>query len=844
MLLTIDCCQQCTIRRGRCPTSGVSMGFPDSDVTASTCSPTFFFQPQYIWFNFGHNILMDLSNSDFDVNILEDALLEPTIDLGFPLPTDKEPTIQLDGNNPTTVGESFSILALYLKWFTNTNYDAIYADNEYFHSINKYDKAFHDKFKHYMDNKLERLDEKLNEIVYNLINQELNMNLTKASQFNERFVQVKDFMVKYYKKENEKNLPTFQSRQFLRIAYFTVMLLFNKMFPKGIWCKKLDFTNLYKQYMAHPMSIIFMPNHQSHIDYIIMHLLCVRFSFSTPSVIAGDNLNVAVFGHFLKNLGAIFIKRSFSNELYTERNLNNVIEFLLMNYVHFEVFIEGTRSRDGKLLLPKYGILKTLSNIFLKQRFEDKNKAFDMLMQPVSITYERIYEADGYLKELIGKDKKQESFVNIVGNGVKNMFVTHSDEMVYDKQGYNDNSDPNKKLNGKIFIRLGENFRISDFILDPNDNDKLAEEQVNLKKMGFKILHEINSVSYLPEVSIIGLAIHCYGALHGNPRTIEILRLLPYIRTAAHVLRDENAGHPTNLQIVETLLGYSDSELTAKVRGQIEQFFKLIRVNPRTNTIKVENPIELLYYKNLSIHLIIQRCMICFIFDAMQLLLEYEKINKLNYILTGFLKNEFLFDYNYDERRELTFILRDMVEKGILKQNDTRYEIADARFMRTLGNVVRPFLLSYVILILGLFDIWKQKAGTFDQELHKLKATSDKKQAALIDEDELRYPTTKTLLKYIISKNMGNVRLVESINKQYLLSDLYYLDNLRAIRIFKNKSKTKAFVKTGSRSDLGIVLQFLRALLGEGEVGLLCDDRRVNYIVDVLNKNVDRTVKL
>ena len=93
---------------------------------------------------------------------------------------------------------------------------------------------------------------------------------------------------------------------------------------------------------------------------------------ATPSVIAGENLNVAVIGGLLKNLGAIFIPRSFNNEAYTERNLNNVIEFILVNKIPFEVFIEGTRSRDGKLLLPKYGILKSLCSIYLKQRNEEK----------------------------------------------------------------------------------------------------------------------------------------------------------------------------------------------------------------------------------------------------------------------------------------------------------------------------------------------------------------------------------------------------------------------------------------------------------------------------------------
>lgn len=784
--------------------------------------------------------MTDSSNSDFDINILDHALTQPNIELKFPLPTDKETYVQLEGNSKT-VGQSFSILHLYYKWFTKIDLDGIYKDNEYKYAINKYNPTFHKKFKDYMDDKLKRSDERLNEIVYDLINQELNMNLINAKDFNSRFGEVKDFMIKFYQQENAKNLPTFHSLQFVQTCYITVISLFKKMFPRGIWCKNLDFSAMYEQYLKDPMSIIFLPNHQSHIDYIIIHLLAVRFQFATPAVIAGENLNVAVFGDFLKKLGAVFIKRSFNNELYTERNLNNVIEFLLLNHVHFEVFIEGTRSRDGKLLLPKYGILKTLSNIFLKQRFTDNNKKFDMVIQPMNITYERIYETDGYLKELIGSDKKQESFISIISNGVSNMFGTDP-ATIFDKSGFNDNTDEKKKLTGKIFITLGESFKLSKFILD--DAGELREPEVNLKKMGFQILHEVNNTRYLPEVAIIGSAIQCYYYYHNNPKTIQIEELLPFIHLVALVLHRESEAHPTNLKIIETVQNCTKEELIAKVTEQIIKFFKLVRVNPKTNVIRVENPIELLYYKNLSLHLIIQRCMVCFILDTFNGCsnLTYSKVNKINYILTGFLKNEFLFDYNYNHRDELSFVLNDLKEQQIIGDTGEHYNVLDAKYVRIFANVVKPFLHSYIALMLSIFEMLEIKATTFSSELKKLKYSSE--HPHLIDEDELRYPTTKTLLNHVIKQHKNKVTSVESINKQYLLSDLFYLNNLQLIDIFKNKSKTKAFVRVVNEKDLNILVQFLLQLLKltHSDVSLMKNDVSINYIVDVIDKNFDREV--
>ena len=92
---------------------------------------------------------------------------------------------------------------------------------------------------------------------------------------------------------------------------------------------------------------LFLPSHQSHLDYIIVHLVCVRFQMATPSVIAGENLNVAVIGGLLKNLGAIFIPRSFNNEAYTERNLNNVIEFILVNKIPLKCLLKAQDQEMG-----------------------------------------------------------------------------------------------------------------------------------------------------------------------------------------------------------------------------------------------------------------------------------------------------------------------------------------------------------------------------------------------------------------------------------------------------------------------------------------------------------------
>ncbi|CUM67762.1 uncharacterized protein PRCAT00005467001 [Priceomyces carsonii] len=780
---------------------------------------------------------MEICDSEFDVNILEDATRNPNVELTFPLPTDIETIVELEGNEK--VARSWGMLNNLFSFFSggNIKFDEIYKDNEYKYSINKQTSTFNKKMVAYMDDQLERSDKMLDDIVVELIERELRMNLIKSLDFEKRVREVKGFMVDYFKKQNAIDMPRYKSRDFVRLCYLTVIKLMLKMFPHGVWVTRSDFSNLFKKYLENPMSIIFLPNHQSHVDYIILHLIAIRFEISIPTVIAGENLNVAVFGNILKGLGAIFIKRSFNNELYTERNLSNIIEFFLTNRVHLEVFIEGTRSRDGKLLLPKYGILKTLTSIYLKQLNEDKSSTFDMLFQPVSITYERTYEADGYLNELVGKNKKQESFIGIIKNGVKNL--TKADEFhdhkyfrrIANSEGEYDTS--NIALSGKIFVKLGLSFHFSNFINDPKnliDQDSVADiastvesygSTVNLKKLGFKIFHEINNVSYLPPISIVGSSIQAYYYFQ-NKSVFPVTDLVPIFKLLVSTYREESGFNEsnTNFKLLNGLSNLSTPEVVELFKNQIPQFFRYIKINLNTGIITVENSIELLFYKNLTIHLVIHKCLFCFIALGLKedRLKTVKNVHKLIYVFTGFLKHEFLFDYNYNERSQVTFLFKDLIEKKKIKVNNGKYEVIDKDYFAIFAEAVKPFVESYLICIENLTSLVKEHVPT----------TADD----LVNGSDI-YPTTKTLLKKI-QQSSKNYYHVEAINKQYLLSCLYYLNNLRLINIFKNKAKTKAYVRVLHPANLAFVYRFLSTLFSEDQKFL--DDTTVNYMIDIIDK--------
>ena len=135
-------------------------------------------------------------------------------------------------------------------------------------------------------------------------------------------------------------------------------------------------------------SIIFLPCHRSHVDYVSMQIICFRLGIALPTVVAGDNLNLPVVGSFLQHAGAMWIRRSFGNDALYTTLVQSYIDTLLQNGFNMECFIEGGRSRTGKLLSPKFGILSFILDSVLSGRVDDA------IICPVSTQYDKVIETE------------------------------------------------------------------------------------------------------------------------------------------------------------------------------------------------------------------------------------------------------------------------------------------------------------------------------------------------------------------------------------------------------------------------------------------------------------------
>lgn len=154
--------------------------------------------------------------------------------------------------------------------------------------------------------------------------------------------------------------------------------------------------------------VIYVPCHRSHIDYLVLSFLLYRNGLVPPHIAAGVNLNLPVVGAILRRGGAFFLRRSFkANALYSAV-FSEYVTQLVGQGVALEYFIEGGRSRTGRLMAPRAGMLAMTVRGGLRARSRP------VLFQPVYIGYEKLIEGKSYLGELSGQPKEKESILGLI----------------------------------------------------------------------------------------------------------------------------------------------------------------------------------------------------------------------------------------------------------------------------------------------------------------------------------------------------------------------------------------------------------------------------------------------
>lgn len=233
---------------------------------------------------------------------------------------------------------------------------------------------------------------------------------------------------------------------------------------------------------ARESRIVLVPSHKSHVDYLLLSYLFYRRGLIPPHIAAGINLSFWPLGPLFRRSGAFFLRRSFSGDPLYPHMFNAYLVKLLEEGFFIEFFIEGTRSRTGRLNPPKYGMLNMIVEAFRSGSIER------LTFVPVSVGYQNIIEGSTYRKELAGGEKRGES----VGGLFRSLNVL--------RQRY-----------GQVYIEFGDPIDLQRFLDEYHEGrtDALEGEELarSVRRLAYRIIHRINDVTTVTPSALAALVV-------------------------------------------------------------------------------------------------------------------------------------------------------------------------------------------------------------------------------------------------------------------------------------------------------------------------------------------------
>ena len=190
------------------------------------------------------------------------------------------------------------------------------------------------------------------------------------------------------------------------VTMFRILLsrLWNRVYD-GV---EIDNLEVVKDLADKDYEIVYVPNHRSHFDYLLINYTIYESGLPPPHTAAGINLNFWPVGGLLRRGGAFFLRRTFKGDRLYRAVFTEYLHFLLVQGYPVAFFPEGGRSRIGKLLQPKTGMLSMVLHSFLRDSMRP------VALVPIYIGYDKVVELNSYFKELSGESKRKESFTQLL----------------------------------------------------------------------------------------------------------------------------------------------------------------------------------------------------------------------------------------------------------------------------------------------------------------------------------------------------------------------------------------------------------------------------------------------
>ncbi len=452
---------------------------------------------------------------------------------------------------------------------------------------------------------------------------------------------------------------------------FATMLdrIFNTMFA-GLDMLPEELEYLREEARKGPL--IFCPSHRSHVDYLVLSYVLVSAGMIPPLVAAGENMNIFPLGSMFRGGGAFYIRRSFREDPLYRATFAAYLRHLLLAGVSLEFFPEGTRSRTGKCMPPRFGMVGAVLDAYQAAPTALSNAAFI----PVDITYEKVPEIDSHLRERGGGKKRKESSLDLLK--LPRLLAGEF---------------------GKMSVRFGSSVRLGSFLeaegADLNDDDQRRRVT---RRLTYKVL---GGISEAGEVSATGLVAGVL--LAAEERSLS---------------RDEITRRCQGLASVAA----GSVRLSAALKDDLPQAIRdALRFFSRSELIQRFPPAEwrvppalrgkLVYMRNQSLHPFVCGALLLRSVereaDAQGVAPKQATHERLEF-LSNLLRHDFVFPLDgltaNRARAE-----RQLEQAGALSVTDTTYQLAvdisGARLARTWSRLIADVVTTYRSCLVVLADL-------------------------------------------------------------------------------------------------------------------------------------------
>ncbi|MFD0361599.1 glycerol-3-phosphate 1-O-acyltransferase [Nocardia sp. GCM10030253] len=347
----------------------------------------------------------------------------------------------------------------------------------------------------------------------------------------------------------------------------------------------------------HPL--VFLPSHRSYVDAFVLGDVLARNDFPPNHVIGGANLSFWPMGPIARRTGTVFIRRSFGDDEVYKAVVEEYFAYLLAKRFNLEWYFEGGRTRTGKLRPPRYGLLNYLAAAVRSNRIDD------VMLIPVSITYERLNELGAIATEQVGGKKKPEGLA-WMARYIRSQ--QHSAGHVYVSFGEPLSARDRLAAHGDPLTTppLSIPLHSTDSVLDgpgttSHDEETAELERKAVQRLAFEIAVGINAVTPITVNALATLAllgVHERALTLGEVRAV-LAPVLHYIekrdlpRGELDALRDEQS-------LAVVLEQLSLAKVVTVYRGGLEPIY----------SIESGAHLEAAFYRNSAVHWFINRAIL------------------------------------------------------------------------------------------------------------------------------------------------------------------------------------------------------------------------------------------